>query len=247
MHRYQYSPTEHELFEYNNPEFFRWFVTEKSISTLVKVPDTKESCITLPSDAYPIHIYTDHSFKFHSRHAPILSNPTQINDFTDYIRSMPRWIVLLLRNYTAHPSSDSLLQHICQQSQLLISTDGSRTHNKSGGSWINALPDDTKLVSRHTPEFGRHVDINSYHSEIYASLASLTFLEYFCDYFSLPLHNTIHVSCDNKSYVTKLNEFISHPYSKLFIHKFKRICSLPCYSLLPSSQLRHQSYQETQR
>ena len=114
-----------------------------------------------------------------------------------------------------------MFQHICQQSQLLISTDGSRTHNKSGDSWIIDLPDGTKLVSGHNPEFKRHVDINSYHSEIYGSLASLNFLECYCDYFSLPLHNIIHVSCDNKSYVTKLKEFISHPYSKLFIHKIK--------------------------
>ena len=63
------------------------------------------------------------------------------------------------------------------------------------------------------------MDINSYHLEIYASLSSLTFLECFCDYFSLPLKNAIHATCDNKSYVTKLNEFISHPYSKLLIHK----------------------------
>ena len=221
MHQYQYSSTEYEIFEYNHPAFFRWFVIEQSTSTLVKVPDTKESYTIISSDAYPIHIYSDHFFKFHSHHETILSNPSQINNFTEYIQSVPRWIFLLLRNYTVHPSSDSLLHHIFQQSQLLICTDGSRTHNKSGGSWIITLPDETKLVSGHNLEFGRHVDINSYHSEIYASLTSLTFLECYCDYFSLPLHNTIHIYCDNKSYVTKMNESISHSYSKLCIHKIK--------------------------
>ena len=134
---------------------------------------------------------------------------------------MPRWIFLLLRNYTVHPSSKSLLHYICQQSKLLISIDDLRTHNKSGGSWIIALPDGTKLVSGYNPEFGRRLDINSYYSEIYASLASLTFLECYYDYFPLPLKKKIHASCDNKSYVTKTNEFISHPNSKLFIHKIK--------------------------
>ena len=87
--------------------------------------------------------------------------------------------------------------------------------------WIEniTLPDGTKLVSGHNPEFERHVNINS--SKIYWSHASLAFLEYYCDYFSLPLQNKIHATCDNKSYVTKINEFISHPYSKLFIHKIK--------------------------
>ena len=134
---------------------------------------------------------------------------------------MPQWINLLIRIYKMHPSSDSILFRIINKTQLLISTDGSRTHNKSGGSWIIVLTDGTKLISGHNPEFVRHVDINSYHLEIYASLSSLTLLEYFCDYFSLLLNNAIRATCDNKSYVTKLNEFISHPYNKLFIHKIK--------------------------
>lgn len=43
VYRYQYSPTEHELFEFHHSVIFRWFVTETSNSTLVKVPDIKES------------------------------------------------------------------------------------------------------------------------------------------------------------------------------------------------------------
>ena len=57
--------------------------------------------------------------------------------------------------------------------------------------------------------------------EIYASLASLTFLEYYCDYFYLRLLNPIEEFCDNTSYVTKLNELQSNAYSKLCIHKLK--------------------------
>ena len=182
---------------------FRCFVTEQGISSLVTVPDTTESCDVIPTNAYPIRICPDNSFKFYSQHEPILSNPAQLQDFNDYIQSMSRWIVLLIRHYTVHPSSDSLLCHICHQSKLLISTDGSKTHNKSGESWIIALTDGTKLVSGYNPEFGRHIDINSYHSKIYASLASLTFLDCYCDYFPLQLNNTIHASCDNKSCVSK--------------------------------------------
>ena len=149
---------------------------------------------------------------------------------------MPQWINLLIRNYTVHPSSDSLLFHFINQTQLLISTDGSKTHNKSRGSWIIVLTDGTKFISEHNPEFGRHMDINSYHSEIYASLSSLTFLDFVCDYFSLPLHNAINANCDNKSYVTKLNEFISHPYNKLFINKIKETeAYLAILSYLPDN------------
>ena len=134
------------------------------------------------------------------------------------------------------PSSNSFLYHILNKSQLLISTDGSRAHNKNGGSLIIALTDGTKLISGHNPEFGRHMDINSYHSEIYASLSSLTFLECFCDYFSLQLNNDIHATCDNKLYITKMNEFISHPYTNLFIHKIKKSeAYLTILSCLPTN------------
>ena len=171
-----------------------------------------------------------------------MANKAQIQDFSDYVKSMPEWIYSLIRHYTVHPPSHSLLYHIFNKFQLLISIDGSRTHNKSGDSWIIALTDGSKLISGHNPEFGRHVDINSYHSEIYASLSSLTFLECFCDYFSLQLLNDIHATCDNKLHVTKMNEFISHPYTKLFIHKIKESEAylLPLYlafqptSLLPT-------------
>ena len=149
---------------------------------------------------------------------------------------MPEWIYLLIRHYIVYPYSYSLLYHILNKSQLLISTDGSRIHNKSGGSWIIVLTDGTKLISGHNPEFGRHVDINSYHSEIYASLSSLTFLGFFCNYFSLQLSNDIHATCDDKSYVTKMNEFISHRYSKLFIHKIKESeAYLAVLSCLPTN------------
>ena len=107
-------------------------------------------------------------------------------------------------NIFTHPtSSDSILYHISNNSVLLISADGSTTYNKSGDSWIIVLQDGTKLISGSNLEFGRHIDINLYHSEIYASLASLTIFECYCDYFSLPLNNVIHVDYDNKSYVTK--------------------------------------------
>ena len=56
---------------------------------------------------------------------------------------------------------------------------------------------------------------------MYASLASLTFLECYCDYFSLFLDSAIHTTYDNKSYVAKMSEIVSSPYAKLFIHKIK--------------------------
>ena len=91
-----------------------------------------------------------------------------------------------------------------------------------------------KKNSEDNLEFGRHVDTNSHYSKIYALLAFLTFLECSCDYFYIPLTNTIHATCDRKSYVTKRNEFILNRYTKLFIHKIKEYENyLAILSILP--------------
>ena len=183
VHRYQYSPIANEVFEYKHPAFYHSFVKEQSTTSLISILATTELCDDIPLDAYPIILCPDNSFKVYSQYGPIFANPAQLQDFSNYIQSIPEWIHLLIWHYTVQPSSDSLRYHIINQTQLLISTDGSRTHNKSGGSWMIALTDGTKLILGHNPEFGRHVDLNSYHSENYASLSSLTFLECFCDYF----------------------------------------------------------------
>lgn len=80
--------------------------------------------------------------------------------------------------------SKSLLYHIQKQSPFLIFIDGSRTNTKSGGSWIISLEGGTIITSGWKPGFDRTFDIHSYHSEIYASLACLFFLGYYCGCYS---------------------------------------------------------------
>ena len=161
------------------------------------------------------------TFKIEPSTAIIPPSRTFCNAFADYIQSLPQWISKLISNFRTNPLSDSLVQYIQQQTPLYISTDGSRTNKKSGGSWIISIIDGTEIVSGWNPDFGKINTINSYHSEMYASLASLTFLECCCDYFHVQLLNPIKAYYDNKSYVTKYNELQSNAYSKLFIHKIK--------------------------
>ena len=134
---------------------------------------------------------------------------------------MPSWISNLISNFTTNPLSETLVHYIEQQTPLYISTDGSRTHKKSGGGWIISLTDGTKIISGWNTDIGQITAINSYHSIIYASLASMTFLECYSDYFYLQLLNPIEAFCVNKSYVTKYNELQSNAYSKIFMHKLK--------------------------
>ena len=126
-----------------------------------------------------------------------------IHNFEEYIRSMPQWMSKLISNFKTNPLSERLLNHIQQQTQLLISTNGSRSNTKSGGNQITSLTDGAIIVSDWNLDFGQITNTYSYHSEIYASLASFTFLQCYCDYCFLPLFNPIEAYCDNKSYLTK--------------------------------------------
>ena len=159
-------------------------------------------------------------------------------NFKTILNQCHNWY-FFIHNYKIYSISDTLLYHISTNSNFLIFIDGSKTYNKSGDCWIILLQDETKLISGWNPEFERNVDIKSYHSKIYASLELLTFFEFYSDLFSpTPLNNTIHTTCDNKSYVTKIKTFQSNSYSKLIIHKIKEYEPyLSLLAILPSMLL----------
>ena len=76
-----------------------------------------------------------------------MSTKTFFQDFEDYIQSIPNWISKLISNFTTNLRSETLVHYIQQHTPLHISTDGSRTNKKSGGSWIISLSDGIAIVS----------------------------------------------------------------------------------------------------
>ena len=112
VHRYQYSPTANEVFKYQHPVYYRSFVKEQSTTSLILIPATTELCDNIPSDTYPIILWSNNSFKVYSQYKSIFTNTAQLQDFSAYLQSMPDWMYLLIRRYTVHPSLDLLLCHI---------------------------------------------------------------------------------------------------------------------------------------
>ena len=209
------------MYHQDHSNITQWFASKPIRKLISIIPSTNSKCISLPPDVYPIIPIDQTTFKIEPSTAIVISSPNFCTDFEDYIQSLPQWISTLISNFRTSPLADSLVQYIQQQTRLYISTDGSTTNRKSGGSWIVSLNDGTEIVSDWNPDFGQIGIINLYHSEIYASLASQSFLECYCNYFHLQLLNPIESYCDNKSYVTKYNELQSNAYSKLCIHKRK--------------------------
>ena len=124
----------------------------------------------------------------------------------------------LIKNYTLSPSH-SLLELIINKTPLLISTDGSKTTTKCGGSWVIATTTKEIIASGPIPIYGQQKDIHSYRTEVYASLAVLLFLRYYAEYYSVTVQNKVVAICDNKGYVNKLNYLLDNPKSIASIHK----------------------------
>ena len=116
-------------------------------------------------------------------------------------------------------NSDSLLEFINNESLIYISIDGAREDAKSGRGWLIATDTGQRIVHGFNPDYGQYEDIHSYRSELYASLASLLFINTYAAFYSIFITNNIIGLCDNKAYVNKLNEIIAKPKYLKYLYK----------------------------
>ena len=98
----------------------------------------------------------------------------------------------------------SLLTHIQQRIPLIISTDGAKEHQKSGGRGIIAVENGHHITTGYNSNFGQLKNITSYRSEVYASLTATLFLHHYCQFFCILLHNKFTALCDNQTFINNL-------------------------------------------
>ena len=130
--------------------------------------------------------------------------------FKSSISLQPRWIQTLTSNHILSDKK-SLLEVIVNSDPIRISTDGSKTTLKSGGSLIVATKSGEHFAKGYLPIFGQQKYIHSYRIEIHASLLSIIVLHIFSNYYSVDLPNSIDTVCDNEGFVNKLNTLILNP------------------------------------
>ena len=148
------------------------------------------------------------SFKVFINHK-ILTYQSKVDYlFKSSILLQLRWIQTLISNRTLS-TKKSLLKAIVNPDPIRISTDGSKTTLKSGCSWIVATKSGEHLATSYLPIFVQQKYIQSYRTEIHASLASIIFLYIFTNYYSVA--NSIDAICDNEGFVNTLNALIFNP------------------------------------
>lgn len=67
---------------------------------------------SISHDVYPITLFNDSTFRIEISNVIILPNPFFVQEFEEYIRSIPKWICILIYNFKTNPLSESLLYYI---------------------------------------------------------------------------------------------------------------------------------------
>ena len=70
----------------------QWFASDIQYNPIFLISYTNSNCISIPPDVYPINKLQDSKFQIETSNAIVIPNKTFIQDFKDYIRSMPQWI-----------------------------------------------------------------------------------------------------------------------------------------------------------
>ena len=76
------------------------------------IPNIEDKCTLLPYDASPIIHLKCFTFRIETNDYTNFQDPNFINIFDDYIRSMSKWMCLLISHYKTNLLSKSLLYHI---------------------------------------------------------------------------------------------------------------------------------------
>ena len=133
--------------------------------------------------------------------------------------SATRMNPVLDKNFIENPTVSPLFQFIQLNTPLVISTDGSKSERKSGGSWIITLECSTYVISGYNPSFDHIYFINSYRAEVYTSLTATLFFHLYSKYYLVPVNNIIHARCDNHAYVKKSTWLLEDNYHQHGLHK----------------------------
>ena len=110
----------------------------------------------------------------------------------------------MLKNCKEPATTEPIISVIQQNRTLLISSDGSKSSEKSGEGWIIADVEGREILSGFNPDFGDITQINTHRAEIYGALSVSMFFHEYCKFYKMKLKSPIKYYCDNKEVVTKL-------------------------------------------
>ena len=218
LHSFYFSPSLDEIYETKTNGFNQYFADKIGTRAYNINIASKQTIEIIPADCIPAQ-KTGNTFNISISHAIPKFKRLLPNTFMEFILQQPPWIQDLTKKHKQYMNVDPLFSYIINNNNLIISTDGTTQTRKSGGSWIIALEDGTKIVSGNNPNFGPSEDITSYRTEVYACLASSLFLHLYSQFYMIKIKNKCKAICSNPKYVRQLSWLLEDDYHHHGLHK----------------------------
>ena len=88
--------------------------------------------------------------------------------------------------------------------EIIISSDGSKSKCKSGGTWIIEDSSGKCVISGSGPDFEQIMSINSHRLENFGVLYTLLFIYQYCKYFMINFNSQVNYFRDNLEVVNRI-------------------------------------------
>ena len=203
-HQQYFSVDSNEIYHRDHQRIERYFVQSTNTNQYEANEDSKEKCECIPNDTVHITHIKNRTIQIFQKFTFQSLIPREPNDFTKHIKFLPIWKQLLLKNCKEPATTEPIISVIQQNRTLLISSDGSKSSEKSGEGWIIADVEGREILSGFNPDFGDITQINTHRAEIYGALSVSMFFHEYCKFYKMKLKSPINYYCDNKEVVTKL-------------------------------------------
>ena len=191
QHRWYFSKEFNEIYNRNQQRIQKYFIQSINNNKYEINEDSKERCDKILNDAIPITHHVNQTFQVYTKFS--LQNPAQknSNEFNKYIKLLSIWKQVLIKNYKEYFNAEPLIKPIQQYHKLIIASDSSESSKTSGGGWVIADAEGSKLLTGFNPDFGDINQINSHRAEIYETFSIFLFLHEYCKFYILQLQSPI--------------------------------------------------------
>ena len=124
--------------------------------------------------------------------------------FYNHVKTMHTWErTMTIRTFTHYLTC--LITKLQQRSTMCITTDGSKTDKKSGGTWTLSTPHGQLLAHGQNPDYNIMDNMHSHRLEADEMLSVLLFFKEYFNFYSIPLQNKFKIYCDNKVITNKIS------------------------------------------
>ena len=111
-HKWYFSKESNEIYNRDQQRLQRYFIQSINNNRYEINEDSKKRCDKIPNDAIPITHLVNRTFQVCTRFS--FQNPTQKeqNEFNKYIKILPIWKQVLIKNYKEPPNAEPLISLI---------------------------------------------------------------------------------------------------------------------------------------